>query len=193
MNAPSETILWGKIVKTHGVKGEVLADIYSEDTAAYETLESVFVEIKQKQIPFFISYYKVTNQSKVILGFEDVDSTTAASALVGAALYLPIHLLDEADEGRLFLQQIEGYQVVDERLGSLGIISDYIQKSLQEILVMEYKGVAVMFPAVEPIVQSIDHRTKMVLTLLPEGLLDIYLSNSPTTQDDGWEEIEDAH
>lgn len=48
-----DNILWGNIIKVHGVKGEVLVQVFSDDLTDYETLESVFVEIKQKQIPFF--------------------------------------------------------------------------------------------------------------------------------------------
>lgn len=190
MKTPSETILWGKIVKTHGVKGEVLAEIFSEDTSDYEDMESVFVVIKQKPIPFFITSYQVTNQSKVILSFEDVSSIKEAEAIVGAELLIPIEELSDADEGRLFFKQIEGYRIDDEQLGELGVVSDFIQKTIQDILVMEYQGHSIMFPAVEPIVKGIDHRKKKVFTNLPDGLLDIYLQqNGP--QDDGMEESED--
>ena len=43
----------GKIVKKYGLKGELLAKIDTDEPENYENMESVFLEIRGKLIPFF--------------------------------------------------------------------------------------------------------------------------------------------
>ena len=98
--SPENNILWGNIIKVHGVKGEFLVQVFSDDLTDYKTLESVFVEIKQKQIPFFLTSFNFATQKRCILSFEDIVTVEQAKPLVGADIYIPISEMAEADESR---------------------------------------------------------------------------------------------
>ena len=71
----------GYIVRTHGVKGQVVAffDVdYPED---YEELESVFLQLSGKLVPFFIDALDIQPNGRIIIKFEDVDSIVEAEKL----------------------------------------------------------------------------------------------------------------
>lgn len=180
---PEDNILWGNIIKVHGVKGEVMVQVFSDDLTDYETLESVFVEIKQKQIPFFLSSFNFATQKRCILSFEDITTPEQAKPLVGADIYIPVSEMAEADESRLSYQAIIGFEVVDTIQGKLGVISNFFQKTGQDLLMMDYQNAEILIPVTEEIVHSVDIKTKQVITTLPEGLIEIYLNEDASEED----------
>jgi 16S rRNA processing protein RimM len=185
----SDNILFGKIIKTHGVKGELLVEVFSDSPGDYQDLESVFVEIKQKQIPFFLTNFQPTNQQKVILSFEDVESVKQAEPLVGNAIFIPKEEILPVDEGRFYYQQIMGYRFEDTHAGELGVLDNFIQKNGQDLLIMLYKNAEVYIPVAEQIILDINHNNKTIRVNLPEGLVDLYVQNSSQAEkDDGFDE-----
>ena len=180
---PDDNILWGNIIKVHGVKGEVMVQVFSDDLTDYETLESVFVEIKQKQIPFFLSSFNFATQKRCILSFEDITTVEQAKTIVGSDIYIPVSEMAEADESRLSYQAIVGFEVVDTIQGKLGVISNFFQKTGQDLLMMDYQDTEILIPVTEEIVLSVDIKTKQVLTTLPEGLIEIYLNEDASETD----------
>jgi len=182
--SPENNILWGNIIKVHGVKGEVLVQVFSDDLTDYKTLESVFVEIKQKQIPFFLTSFNFATQKRCILSFEDIVTVEQAKPLVGADIYIPISEMAEADESRFSYQSIVGFDVIDSIQGKLGVISNFFQKTGQDLLMMDYKDAEILIPVTDEIVYSVDFKTKQVLTTLPEGLIEIYLNEDVEESDE---------
>jgi 16S rRNA processing protein RimM len=180
---PENNILWGNILKVHGVKGELLVQVFSDDLTDYETLESVFVEIKQKQIPFFLTSFNFATQKRCILSFEDITTVEQAKTLVGADIYIPLSQMAEADESRVSYQAIVGFDVIDSIQGKLGVISNFFQKTGQDLLMMDYKDSEILIPVTEEIVNSVDVKSKQVLTTLPEGLIEIYLNEDVSDED----------
>ena len=181
--SPENNILWGNIIKVHGVKGEFLVQVFSDDLTDYKTLESVFVEIKQKQIPFFLTSFNFATQKRCILSFEDIVTVEQAKPLVGADIYIPISEMAEADESRFSYQSIMGFDVIDSIQGKLGVISNFFQKTGQDLLMMDYQNAEILIPVTEQIVLSVDIKTKQVITTLPEGLIEIYLNEDASETD----------
>lgn len=188
--SPSDNILWGNIIKVHGVKGEVMVQVFSDDLSDYKTLESVFVEIKQKQIPFFLTSFNFATQKRCIISFDDITDTNQAKTLVGCDVYIAADQMAEADEGRMTYQSLIGFEVIDSVQGLLGTISDFFQKTGQDLLMMDYKNAEILIPVTEQIILSVDATTKQVFTNLPDGLIEIYLNEDSSEQEEH-EEDED--
>ena len=161
----------GKIVKIHGLKGEVTAQLDVEDPKKLLKKESFFVEINKKLVPFFVQKCSI-NSNKAIIKFEDVDSPESAQALVKAVLFLPESEYEPEENSLL---QIEGYIVVDANLGELGKVKEIYNTPGQDLLNMLYKEKEVLIPVNENIILKADHRKKKLHVNLPEGLLDLYL------------------
>ena len=56
------------------------------------------------------------------------------------------------------------------------MITSYSESGTQIILVMDYEGHEVLFPLVDQIVLNIDKKANQLTVRLPEGLIDVYLS-----------------
>ena len=174
----------GYIVRTHGVKGQVVAffDVdYPED---YEEFESVFLQLNGKLVPFFINALDIQPNGRIILKFEDVDSIVEAEKLKNIPLYLPLDQLPELDEDQFYFHEVIGYSVVDEQLGELGTIREIYEMPHQDLMAMDYQGVEVLIPVQDELILRADKTARKLYVNLPEGLVDIYTNPSGPDTDE---------
>jgi 16S rRNA processing protein RimM len=164
----------GYVVKPHGVKGEIQLMLDVDNPAYYKKFESVFLEINQKLVPFFISNIQISN-SFAIIKFEDIDSFDQADELVSAQAYLPLQFLPPLEEGQFYYHQVIGYQVKDEKHGLLGEVEDIVSLPQHEIFVFRHQGKEVLAPLNDLVIKKVDHTNKVLEVSLPEGLLELYM------------------
>jgi len=164
----------GKINKAHGLKGDLKVSLEAEFPINYSKLESVFVNINNKPVPFFIEKISVQGK-KAILTIEDVKDLKATEALIDKELYLPLTLLPEKDDSIFLYTDLIGFMVSDTTLGLLGKITDVYSLPGQEVLAMEYKEKEILIPASDELIVKLEKRKKIVHIEIPEGLLEIYL------------------
>jgi 16S rRNA processing protein RimM len=175
----------GYVEKSHGLKGEVIVVLDVDYPEDYEDMESVFLDIKGKLVPFFVEQIQVRG-GKAIIKFEDIDTLPKAQALKGALLYLPLSELDELEEDQFYFHEITGFTIEDDKLGTLGIVTNIYELPMQEVVAMDYKGKEVLFPLNDEVVTKVDRQNQTIYTSLPDGLLDVYLDDTaiPDDQDE---------
>ncbi|MBK0401937.1 16S rRNA processing protein RimM [Adhaeribacter sp. BT258] len=183
----------GYIVKTHGVKGQVVAlfDVdYPED---YEELESVFLLMAGKLVPFFIERIEPQAGGKFILKFEDLNTIAEAEKLKSTTLYLPLSELPELDEDQFYFHETVGYQVIDENLGELGTVKEFYEMPNQDLMAMEYQGHEILIPVADDIVLRTDKVARKIFVKLPDGLMEVYTqpTNRHEEEYDGDEDYSD--
>lgn len=162
----------GYITKTRGLKGEVQLFFEVEHTELYTELESVFVEINKKLVPFFIDSISVQNSVAYIF-FEDVDHIDKASALVKKTIYISDKDKPEIPE-KTGPEQYLNYFIIDKHLGEIGLINEVIKMPKQFLASVMYEQREALIPLADDFIISADHEKKEILMDLPEGLLDIY-------------------
>ncbi|MBN8821067.1 MULTISPECIES: ribosome maturation factor RimM [unclassified Spirosoma] len=179
----------GHITKTHGVNGELVLFLDVDQPDEYADLESVLLDVKGELIPYFIESIAIVKGSRAIIAFEDVDTIEQAERLINCGAYLPLSELEPiTDETRFYFHEIVGYQVVDAEAGELGIVQGVYAMNAQDLIAMDYQGKEVLIPINSDIVRSVDRASKKLNVVLPDGLLDIYMSESgkdtPETEGD---------
>jgi 16S rRNA processing protein RimM len=180
----------GYVVRTHGMKGQVLAFFDVDFPEEYEDLESVFLLMGGRLVPFFVERVELQANGKFILKFEDLNTLEEAERLKGVELYLPLSALPELDEDQFYFHEVVGYKVMDESLGELGTVKEFYDMEFQDLLAMEYQGHEVLIPVQEEIVLRADKDAQILYVNLPEGLVDVY--TQPTAPDEAeGEEKED--
>lgn len=164
----------GYVIKKHGTKGEVSIFLDVDNPQEYSNLESVFVEINQKLVPFFIDTIQIRD-SKAVVQFEDVDTQEEAATLKSKALYLPISTLPQLEQGQFYYHQIVDYVIIDQNLGQIGTVTSVVSTDRQDLIVVDHKGKEVLIPITNEIVGEADHELQQISVNLPDGLLDVYL------------------
>lgn len=168
--------LLGYISKAHGIKGEVKAVYDVDRIEEYEEQESVYVLLHGKLTPFFMERIRIVNHREVVIQFRGIYDRDAAEELVKCELYMPLDTLPELSDTGFYYHDVVGYRVRDEQLGLLGTVRLIREMPGNDILFMDYEDKEVLIPVTDHIVLRADHEAREIITALPEGLLDIYLT-----------------
>lgn len=171
-----EAFYIGYITKTKGLKGEVQL-FFEYDEPELLDLDVIFAEINGKMVPFFVSSFKLQTNNTGNFYFDDVDHIDKAQALVRKKIYLPLSKMPDRSEDDFHYNDLKGFQVSDETHGALGKIIEVNEYPQQFVATVLYKGTEIMFPLNEDMIVEIDEEEETLLVDLPDGLLDIYLSN----------------
>lgn len=180
----------GRVTRVHGLKGEVQLLFEVDDPFEYEELDSVLIEVKGQLIPYFVEQLNIQT-NRIIAKFEEIDSIDKAQTLVGSKLWLTLDNLPDLDEGQFYYHDVVGFQVVDRELGVLGTVREFASFSHQDILVMDYEGREVLIPVIDEMIGDADHDQRLLHVSLPEGLLDIYMSESSKEDEEEEKDEED--
>lgn len=166
----------GRIVKTHGLKGEVTLRIDNEQFDDIEELNYFLLDINDRLIPFFIENITYHSNKSFVL-FQDVKTLEAASQLVGKDAYLPLELLPEREGNDFYSHEVIDFLVVDDEKGELGRVKDIIEYPTQSLIQIVINGKEILIPIHDDIIKDVDREGKKIMIKAPAGLIDMYLGN----------------
>ena len=166
----------GKIVKTHGLKGEVTLRIDNEQFDKIEELNYFLLDINDKLIPYFVENITFHSNKSFVL-FQDLKTLEAANQLVGISAYLPLDLLPEKDGNDFYSHEVVDFLVIDEEKGELGKVQEIIEYPTQSLIQVLINGKEVLIPIHDDIIQDVNREEKKIYIKAPNGLIDMYLEN----------------
>lgn len=165
----------GKVVSKYSFKGEVLVKLDTDEPEIYENMESVFVQLGQNLVPFFIDRCRLHKSALLRIDFEEVKDEAAANKILGAGLYLPLTMLPKLTGNKFYYHEIIGFTLMDELHGDIGII-EAINDAASQVLFEAKKGTKeLLIPLSDEIITKVDRENKTIYVKTPEGLVDLYL------------------
>jgi len=165
----------GKVVSKYSFKGEVLVKLDTDEPETYENMESVFVSLGNKLVPFFIDRCRLHKSALLRIDFEAVKDESAADKIIGSELYLPLTLLPPLTGNKFYFHEVIGFTLMDEVLGDIGIIKAVNDSASQEFFEAEKKGKELWVPVTDDIITKVDRESKTIHVRTPDGLVDLYL------------------
>ena len=165
-------ILLGRITKVSGYEGAVAVKIEKLVTENIPQMESVFLEIEGRPVPFFISGMEYNGADILKLQFEGYDSNEKMCEFTGCRIFLT----SGTDIGSLKeeSQNFMGYKVFADDGKLLGSISDVISNNGQWLInVASADRKSILIPFHEHFIVSIDRRKKVIIMDIPDGLTEI--------------------
>ena len=165
----------GTIVKKYSFKGEVLAKLDTDEPEYYENLESIFLEVRGKLIPFFVENSQLHKSNLLRLKFEDIDSEPDSETILKCDIYLPLSALPKLEGSNFYFHEVIGFTIEDTNFGKVGIIKGVNDATAQALFEIDNDGKEVLIPVNDEIIKKVDRDKKTILVETPEGLIDLYL------------------
>lgn len=161
----------GHFAKPHGIKGEITLVI---DCDLFDDSDDLFVvcDMDGILVPFFVEDYRYKTDSTLLLKLEGVDSEVVAREFSNRDVFYPLERVDEDSlVGDITWDNFIGFEVIDEKEGRLGIITNVDDSTINVLLQIDYDGRDLLLPAVEELVRDVDYEQKQMMVSVPEGLL----------------------
>jgi len=170
----SDCVKVGFVQKPHGIHGELVIRFEEE---YYETLEecpTLFLEIDNLLVPFFISEEGLRFKSgeAVIANLEWIDSDKKAKELCGLSVFVYQDEVVEFED-ELSPNALVGYQLFDETLGLIGEITEVNDFSGNVLLSVVYHGKEAMVPLNEDLIVRLNEELREIELRIPDGLFDL--------------------
>lgn len=146
----SELLKVGKIVNTHGLKGEVKVMPLTDDPRRFDELEYVLIDGKEVGVEC-CKYQK----DRVIAKLEGVDKVEEAEKLKNKFMEIPRELAVELEEDCYFLADLKECTVFDTDGREIGEVYDIIQTKNNDVYWIR-KPKEVLIPALKDIVTDIN-------------------------------------
>lgn len=161
------TVVVGKVTKAHGLRGEVVVLVFSDNPDRFEPGSSMFFE-DGREVRVRASR---PNGGRLLVAFEGVGDRSAAEALRGRTLVVPRSSLPDLPEGEYWPHELEGCVVVTESGRTLGAIADVIANRANDLWVaVDESGEETLVPAIHEVIVDVDVKAGRVLVRDIPGL-----------------------
>ncbi|MGM0167126.1 16S rRNA processing protein RimM [Enterococcus sp. AZ135] len=164
----------GKIVNTHGLRGEVRVISTTDFTEErYQVGEKLFLfRDKQDVLSLTIASYR-RHKNFDLLSFEGYENINLVEPFRDGILKISEKQLGELDEHEYYYHEIIGLTVVDEEDKEIGKITEILSPGANDVWVVKRKGQKdALIPYIKSVVKDIDLTEGIVHAEIPEGLLD---------------------
>ncbi|KNF08786.1 ribosome maturation factor RimM [Gottschalkia purinilytica] len=158
----------GKIVNTHGVKGDIKILPLTDDMTRFEKLKSVFVGEEKLEIEISKVWY---NKGFVMLRFKGYDDINKVIKFKDLLLYIDKKDAVDLPKDSYFIYEIIGIKVYTSEGEYLGEIKDVLQPGANDVYVVKEGSNEYLIPAIKDVVKSIDIDEKKMIIELLEGLI----------------------
>jgi 16S rRNA processing protein RimM len=172
MTGPEDRVVIGKIVKPHGLKGEVVVEVLTDFPERFSEglrvlLSGGLHEVREARIAAVRPH-----QGRVLLTFEGISDVSGAEQLRDKELSVSAADVAARPPGYVYHWEIEGALVFDGAGKPIGRVAELADAAGRPLLVVETARGPRDVPFASPIVVSVDVAGKRVVLDPPPGLLD---------------------
>ena len=168
----SDLVAVAKIVKSRGLRGELVADVLTDFPERFEGLETVTALLPDgaRQALKIENFW--FQKDRIIFKFAGFNSIETAEALRNAEICIPESEAVELDADEFFDWELAGCEVETVEGLKLGRVKELMRTGGTEILVVEGAEKEYLIPFAETICTGVDIENKLIKIDAPEGLLE---------------------
>jgi 16S rRNA processing protein RimM len=162
----------GRVLKTHGVKGEVKIEPLTDHPGRFRTLKRVLLVSpgeKKKECQVLSVRYAGDVPLLLLAGH---DSPERARELNGWLVQIPEEEAVPLPEGQYYWFELIGMEVESEAGEKLGRITDIFPTGSNDIYVMKAGRREIYLPATKEVIRQVDRKARRMVIHVVEGLLD---------------------
>ncbi len=169
--ADERRIAIGRLVATHGVRGELRLHPFNAGSEAVEQVAELFVSGEQGLRPITLRGAR-PHRGGWIVSIEGVATMDEARGLVGSEVAVRERDLPPLEPGSYYHFQLVGLAVVDENGASLGVVKEVMSAGGNDVLVIGGADRERMIPMVDETIREVDLSDRRIVVRPLEGLFD---------------------
>jgi 16S rRNA processing protein RimM len=165
----------GRVVKPHGIRGELVVDVHTDSPEERFTPGAVLATRARNGTSGTVTVAAVRpHTGRLLVTFEGVAGRDAAEAMRGLLLLVDASDIAPSDDPEEFYDhELEGLVVVDVRGERVGVVAEVLHTAASDLLAVRRDGGGeALVPFVTEIVPTVDVAAGRVVIDPPEGLLD---------------------
>lgn len=165
----------GKIVNTHGIRGEVRVISRTDfPEERYKKGNTLYVDFGDgsKLVPVVVSAHRVHKQFD-LLQFEGHPNINDVEKYKGHLLKTAADTPVDLNEGEFFYHDIIGCTVTTDEGEELGKVKEILSPGANDVWVVKRKGFGpdILIPYIPPVVKQVDVENKQITIHLLDGLI----------------------
>jgi len=166
-------IPFGRVLKAHGLSGEVKIFPFSREFHNLSRLKRVFIQKKQDERP---SEFKIIRRGfykgSAVVKLQGIDSMDAAEGLRGCLVMVDTSDLLEPEENEYYWFQLIGLEVYTTNEIYMGRVESLMDRVSQSLLVVKKGKKEFLIPMVDSIVKEINLKDSRIVISPIKGLTD---------------------
>ena len=163
----------GKIVNTHGLRGEVKVVAWMDAPEDFAELTTVYLKTKKETLKLTVRNVKY-QKNNLIVKFAEFNDINEVEQYKNHVLYADRDELGELPEGTYYIVDLIGLEVYTEAGERIGVISDVFNTGANDIYEVKRDGRKnLLLPVIDDVVLNVDLENKQVKVHLIEGLEDL--------------------
>lgn len=163
------TLEIGKIVNTHGLRGEVKIVPWTDVPEVFEDISYAYVRGEKREIRS-VKYQK----NNIIVKFSGIDDINAAELLKNSVITTDRDELGELPDGVYYITDLLGCDVFCEDGEFVGKLSDVLPTGSNDVYVVKREGKKdLLLPVIDQVVLDVNIDEKKVIVNIMEGLEDL--------------------
>lgn len=172
-----ECYFLGKITRTHGLAGNVLLKLDTDQPELYNKLEGIFLEINGLLVPFFVDKQQWYKAGTKMISFKNATEAMVEQS-IGKNVFLPLSTLPPLEGNQFYYHEVVGWQILDEQNRNCGIIKEINDQTAQHYFILKLSGKDVIIPVIKDWITEVNREQKTIRMNLPEGLLEVFTQPS---------------
>ena len=162
----------GKIINTHGLRGDVKIVTWTDYPEDFEEIDKVYIRRKTGDEVLTITNVKY-QKNNIIVKFKEIADINEAEKYKNLVLYADREDLPELEEGAHYIADLIGLDVVDEEGELIGVLVDVFNTGANDIYDVKREGKKnLLLPVIDEVVKNIDLVNKKITVHVMEGLDD---------------------
>lgn len=164
----------GKIVNTHGIRGEVrvISQTDFPEERYRKGAELILFRENKEPLPLIVSGHR-KHKNFDLLTFEGYPNINDVEPFRNGILKVTKDDLVDLAENEFYYHEIIGLEVVEEDGTVIGKVKEILSPGANDVWVVQRKGKKdALIPYIESVVHTIDLENGQVIVEIPEGLLD---------------------
>ncbi|MEE4196597.1 MAG: ribosome maturation factor RimM [Bacteroidales bacterium] len=163
----------GSLLRSFGAKGEVILKFENDLPEKIKKLESIFIVVDGKLVPFFIDTIREKSINTAVVKLEGIDREEKVREYIGAAFYLSKQQIQQIAYTVDEYPDVAGYEVINQHNQHVGRVVEFIDIPGNPLLKVQTPASEILIPANDELIIEVDDDLRHILMHIIDGLSDM--------------------